>query len=212
MPTPYENMHNEVLNDAQIGLLPLMKQFKREYYLVGGTAIALYLGHRRSIDFDMFKKAAIDHQKNLSKFEKAEKEILVTRHNAFQMNLIADGVKVTFFQYAYNIEAKQNFQQTFRIPTLLDLAAMKAFAIGRRSKWKDYVDLYFLITEHFTISQISRRAEELFGGLFLEKLFRAQLAYFEDVDYTEEVDYLVPNPPTNEQIQDKLVELATSGL
>lgn len=205
-------MHKEVLSDAQLGLLPLMKVFKREFYLVGGTAIALYLGHRRSIDYDLFKRNAIDHQKNLMKFEKANKPVLVTRHNAFQMNLMVDGVKVTFFQYAYNVETKQEFEKVFRLPSLLDLAAMKAFAIGRRSKWKDYVDLYFLITEHFTISQISRRAEEIFGGLFLEKLFRAQLAYFEDVDYTEEVEYLIPDPPTNEQIQSKLIELAADDL
>ena len=56
-------MHSEILNDRQRELLPLMAQFRREYYLVGGTAIALYLGHRRSIDFDLFKPAGI---KNLS--------------------------------------------------------------------------------------------------------------------------------------------------
>ena len=44
-------MYKEILNSQQIELLPLMSQFKREYYLVGGTAIALYIGHRRSIDF-----------------------------------------------------------------------------------------------------------------------------------------------------------------
>ncbi len=48
-------MHEEVLSDKQINLLPLVREFKREFYLVGGTAIALYLGHRRSIDFDLFK-------------------------------------------------------------------------------------------------------------------------------------------------------------
>ena len=44
-------MYKEILNDNQLALLPTMSCFKREYYLVGGTAIALYLGHRRSIDF-----------------------------------------------------------------------------------------------------------------------------------------------------------------
>ena len=42
-------MHDETLNDAQRGLLPLMAQFRREYYHVGGTAIALHIGHRRLI-------------------------------------------------------------------------------------------------------------------------------------------------------------------
>lgn len=193
-------------------LLPLMKKFRREYYLVGGTAIALYLGHRRSIDFDLFKKADINHEKNLKKFQDASETYIITRHNALQMNLLARGVKITFFQYVYPIEAKQDFEKTFRIPSLLDLAAMKAFAIARRSKWKDYVDFYFLIKDHFTITEISRRAEELFGGMFLEKLFRAQLSYFGDVDYTEEVDYLIPTPPSNEEIQKALISYAIDGL
>ena len=60
-------MHDEILNASQRELLPLMKQFKREYYLVGGTAIALHIGHRRSVDFDMFKETAINHKKNLQK-------------------------------------------------------------------------------------------------------------------------------------------------
>lgn len=45
-------MHTEILDDRQKTLLPVIGQFKKEYYLVGGTAIALYIGHRCSIDFD----------------------------------------------------------------------------------------------------------------------------------------------------------------
>ena len=47
-------MHKEILSENQIELLTLVKQFKRDFYLVGGTAIALHIGHRRSIDFDLF--------------------------------------------------------------------------------------------------------------------------------------------------------------
>ena len=60
-------MHDEILNVDQLKLLPLMARFRREYYLVGGTAIALHIGHRRSVDFDMFKMSAINHKKNLDK-------------------------------------------------------------------------------------------------------------------------------------------------
>lgn len=62
-------MHDEILNTSQRELLPLMKQFKREYYLVGDTAIALHIGHRRSVDFDMFKETAINHKKNSPEFQ-----------------------------------------------------------------------------------------------------------------------------------------------
>jgi hypothetical protein len=48
-------MHEAIFNESQLQLLPLVKQFRKEFYMVGGTAIALHIGHRRSIDFEMFK-------------------------------------------------------------------------------------------------------------------------------------------------------------
>ena len=98
------------------------------------------------------------------------------------------------------------------MPSLLQLAAMKAYALGRRSKWKDYVDLYFLLRDQFTINEISATATQLFGELYSEKLFRSQLCYFEDIDYTEAVDYIIPNPPTEEQIKQYLTEIAIREL
>ena len=100
----------------------------------------------------------------------------------------------------------------FRLPSLLELAAMKAYALGRRSKWKDYVDLYFLLKEHFTIADITCCATQLFGELFSEKLFRAQLCFFEDVDYSEEVDYIIDNPPSDDIIKTTLTHIALDGL
>ncbi|MCK4359847.1 MAG: hypothetical protein KAW92_14135 [Candidatus Cloacimonetes bacterium] len=55
---PHNNIfqfHREILTQKQVELLRLIKVFQREFYLVGGTAVALHLGHRRSIDFDLFK-------------------------------------------------------------------------------------------------------------------------------------------------------------
>lgn len=205
-------MHKEILNTNQIALLPTMAQFKREYYLVGGTAIALYLGHRRSVDFDMFRYAAINHKKNLDKLSKAGFQYMVTRRVEEQMNLVVNGVKVTFFQYPFMVEPTEKFEKIFRLPSLLQLAAMKAYALGRRSKWKDYVDLYFLLKDHFTIAQISECATDLYGELYSEKLFRSQLCYFEDVDYTEQVEYMISNPPTDEQIKQSLTEFALHNI
>lgn len=201
-------MHSEVLNDKQLDLLPLMAQFRREYYLVGGTAIALYIGHRRSIDFDLFKSTAINHKRNLDKLSASPFAHLVTRRVAEQMNVIINDVKVTFFQYPFPIEPTEKFQATFRMPSLLQLAAMKAYALGRRSKWKDYVDLFFLLRDHFSINEISATASLLFGELYSEKLFRSQLCYFEDIDYTEVVDYIIPNPPTDKLIKQYLTDIA----
>lgn len=197
------------MNDDQMSLLPVIREFKREYYLVGGTAIALYLGHRRSIDFDLFKFSMISAKKNVEKLSRSNVNFTITRNVTEQLNLIANNVKMTFFQYPFQIEAKNDFEKVIRIPDLLDLAAMKAYALGRRSKWKDYVDLFFLLKDKFTLQQIIDRAIMIFGDLFSDKLFRSQLSYFDDIDYTEEVDYLV-NAPSDAEIKSFLIDLATT--
>ena len=205
-------MHKEVLSDSQLDLLPLMAKFKREYYLVGGTAIALHIGHRRSIDFDLFKLSKINHKKNLDKIVSGGFAHQVTRRVEEQMNLIVNGVKVTFFQYPFSIQTEDNFENVFRLPSLLTLAAMKAYALGRRSKWKDYVDLYFLLKGYYSLAEVAGKAGEIFGELFSEKLFRAQLSYFDDVDYTEEVEYLVEAPPSNDEIKRFLTQVSLSNI
>jgi hypothetical protein len=93
------------------------------------------------------------------------------------------------------------------LPELIDLAAMKAYALVRRSKWKDYVDLYFLLRDHFSVEQISSRASQIYGQLFSPKQFRAQLSYFDDINYSEPIEFLVPAPPEDE-IKQFLIEKA----
>ena len=205
-------MHDEILSANQRELLPVMERFKREYYLVGGTAIALHIGHRRSIDFDLFKLSAIKHKKNLETISSSGYVFQVIRRVQEHMDILVNGVKVTFFQYPFPIVANCNFGKVFRLPSLLSLAAMKAYALGRRSKWKDYVALYFLLSGHFTIDAIAQKAVELFGPLFSEKQFRAQLAFFDDIDYSESVDYLIDSPPTADEIKAKLTAFSLAGV
>lgn len=92
------------------------------------------------------------------------------------MNLIVGDVKLTFFQYPFSVVSEDKFGNVFRMPSLISLAAMKAYALGRRSKWKDYVDLYFLLTRCFRLHEVADKAIQVFGDLFSEKLFRAQLS------------------------------------
>ncbi len=185
-------MFPNILNSNQKGLLSLVKEFRREYYLVGGTAIALQIGHRRSIDFDMFKGSRINPSRVIKKVADHNLSCLVTRRVYEQLNLTINDVKFTFFEYPYPINSNLQFEDIARMPELIELAAMKAYALGRRSKWKDYVDLYFIILNYFPIKEICIRADQIFGQLFSEKLFRAQLSYFEDIDYTEPIEFVVP--------------------
>lgn len=117
-------------------------------------------------------------------------------------------MKCTFFAYPFPIEAKIDFEDTIRLPSLLDLAAMKAYALGRRAKWKDYVDLYFIIHDHYSVDKIASRAKEIFQGSFSASIFREQLHYFDDINYTEEVHYLIPSPPSDDEVR-KFLRLAS---
>jgi hypothetical protein len=75
------------------------------------------------------------------------------------------------------------------MPEIRALGAMKAYALGRRSKWKDYVDLYFLLRDHSTLPDLILFTKTLFRGAFNSKLFVEQLCYFDDVDMTEQVEF-----------------------
>ena len=95
-----------------------------------------------------------------------------------------------------------------QIPNLLTLAAMKAFALGGRNKWKVYVDLYFILKDHFSINEVSKKAKELFGGEFNEKIFRNQLAYFDDINYAEQVEFMPGFEVSDETVKNKLIEFS----
>lgn len=200
-------MHKEILSEEQLRLLDLVSQFRREYFLVGGTAIALYLGHRRSIDFDLFKAGPIYHRRIISRISSAGYSFFVGRRVSDQLHVTVDGVKFTFVQYPFPINAPLKFENLMKMPELIDLAAMKAYALGRRSKWKDYVDMYFLLKESFSLEQISERAERIYGQLFSEKLFRAQLCYFNDIDYSESIEF-ISSPVPDSEIRKFLIEKA----
>ncbi len=203
-------MHKEILTKEQVKLLPLLAEFLKEFGLVGGTAIALHLGHRRSIDFDLFSKKKFGNQSLLNKITRNYKPDAIIVNKLDELTFTINGVKFTFFRYPYDIKYSQKFEGKVKIPDLLTLAAMKAFALGQRAKWKDYVDLYFIIKDHFTVAQISEKGKQLFGGNVNEKLFRSQLAYFEGINYEETVEFL-PGFETEEQkIKQALTEFSLS--
>ena len=192
-------MQVDILSNEQRELLPFISQFKKSFYLVGGTAIALYIGHRRSIDFDLFTDKQISRTQIKQKVFSLPYKKQVLFEDVDQSHFIINNVKITFFHYPYPIEHMSMLNGIIPIPSLLSLAAMKAFAMGRRAKWKDYIDLYFLIKGHFSIKDISLEAERIFGQLFSEKLFREQLAFHKDIDYSESVEYM-PGFETSELI------------
>ncbi len=82
--------------------------------------------------------------------------------------------------------------------------------MGRRAKWRDYVDLYFILKDHHDLKEISARAGEIFGAYFNEKLFREQLCFFDDIDHSEKVEY-VDDDIDEVKIRNFLVNIATTS-
>ena len=201
-------MHKEILTQEQTGLLPLLGQFSKDFFLVGGTATALYIGHRRSIDFDLFTKKEFDNAKIRKAISKIKKIEQVLRDENGQYTIVVNGVRFTFFYYPFAINLSKNFVNVIKLPALLTLAAMKAYALGRRAKWKDYVDLYFVMKRYHGIGKIIRKAKQIFGREFNEKLFRTQLAYFKDIDYSEKIIYMKGSSVSDKVIKKALQEFS----
>ena len=203
-------LHEEILNSAQKELLPLLGTLRKDYGLVGGTAIALHIGHRKSIDFDLFSCEKIDRKvlrKEISDF-KNDLHVFVDTEDEY--TVLVGGVKVTFLRYPFGIEFPISFGDTARLPDLLTLASMKAYALGRRAKWKEYVDLFYIMKDRHSLVEIVGKASAIFGGEFNEKIFRTQLAYFKDIDYSEKIIWVSGFEMEEEEIKNILTQISLS--
>jgi hypothetical protein len=203
-------MYDNILSKEQKQLLPFIKSFSKEYYMVGGTAVSLQLGHRESIDFDLFKFGSVQPTKITQHLQTFGWSYQLIYKNSESFHLIVNDVKVTFFQYPFKITTTKAFDG-LKMPDLLHLAAMKAYALGRRAKWKDYVDLYFILKDYHALEEVSDKAQYIFQGLFSPKLFKQQLCYFKDINYSEEVTYCI-DPVSDEVVKTFLTDLVTSKL
>ncbi len=201
--------HKEILVPGQRSLLPALKPFTKDFGLVGGTAVALHIGHRESIDFDLFTKEP-DYDFKIPALKRRFKRQAVIdtiiRDKESELTFIAHGVQVTFYHFDYKIPYTERFDTYLTMPSLLTLAAMKAFALGQRAKWKDYVDLYFIMRDFHPLNEIVQHTETLFGNEFNAKLFRTQLSYFDDVNYTQPVTYKPGFEVSDEEVKCKLEE------
>lgn len=200
-------MNNHILSPEQVQLLPLIKIFSKTYYLVGGTAIALHLGHRRSIDFDLFSDVTFNPVKLRVTVQQRGPIDQTISQGTGELTILTRGVKITFFHYPFVIPRPISFGGIIQVPDLLTLGAMKAFALGKRAKWKDYVDLYFIF-KHYSLGELIDKTNSIFAAEFNEKLFRTQLSYFNDINYSEIIEYMPGFEIPDEVVKQKLLEIS----
>lgn len=176
-------MHLEALTEAGKTILPKLRQFNG-FYLAGRTAMALQMGHRISEDFDLFAREPI--KKNL--LASVEKEFgsvepLVNNHD--QLTFLVQETKITFLHYPFPVIHKLILLEEQASLDLEELTATKAYTIGRRGTFKDYVDIYFAIKErHTSLDATMQLAEKKYESAFNNRLFLEQLVYLDDIPET----------------------------
>jgi len=183
-------MHDEILTPNATALLPEISSFEN-FYLAGGTALAFQIGHRRSVDFDLFSSGPLSQQL-LSRAKRTftPQSIIVTYRSSEQLNLIINDVKVTFLYFNYPMINPTVEYQKLKIASVNEIALMKAFAIGKRLSYKDYVDWYFLLKEHHVeLADVITNAKRKFGNDFNDRLFLGQLVSLSEVP-TQKIDFV----------------------
>ena len=193
-------MLENVLTPEQLNLARKLFPKIQKFYLAGGTALALQIGHRRSVDFDLASSEPIrtfDLERRIMTEGLKIQTVFTATGDEFSM--LIEETKLTFFYFPFSVQPKILWQTgRIKLPEINELAAMKAYALGRRSQWKDYVDLFFLLKFKLSIDDIIAKAKALFSTHFNTKLFREQLCYFEDIDSSETIDYIDYAPELSE--------------
>ena len=186
-------------------LIKLMKDnFFQNFILVGGTSLALQIGHRNSIDIDMFGNQGINpklFQEKLSEFGNIE--VTQTTKNIFISSI--NNVKVDFVNYKYPLLKNFTELNSIRLASKEDIGAMKLNAILGRGSRKDFIDLYFLLKE-FPLKQIL----EFYNQKYIdgsEFLVLKSLTYFEDAD--EQPQPQMFKPFNWEECKQKIIEEVT---
>jgi hypothetical protein len=178
--------HLEVLGRGQRGVLrrlgPLAEA--RGFYLAGGTALALQLGHRRSVDFDWFTSHPLADPMGLARQIQADAgialEVDATERGTLHGRL--SGVRVSFLEYRYPLLAELIRPLSVATPlaSLADIGCMKLSALAQRGARKDFVDVYALGLR-MPLAELLRCYRKKFGVSDIGHVLTA-LTYFEDAD------------------------------
>lgn len=174
-------LHLETIDTPTLGLLKSLMQIPEFYglYLVGGTALALQTGHRKSIDLDLFGKIVIDEYELTNALKIFDSVTLISRTANIKTFLI-NQIKVDFVNYPYQWIEPCLTIDGIRLAGKRDIAAMKLAAITGRGTKKDFIDLATLLDE-FTFDKMLHFYQQKFpdGSEFL---VMKSLTYFEDAE------------------------------
>ena len=172
-------------------LLKLIKScdFLENYVLVGGSALALHLCHRKSEDLDFFTfNDSFDKKKILEFIQNFDNKEIINQTDE-QIDILLDGVKVTFFNAKWEFLKPQKIDK-FNLATIEQISAMKVNTLFLRATYRDYYDLYFLAKSGISLRELFISSKNIVEGLTF-KLFTIALVYIDDIE-DDNINYLDP--------------------
>lgn len=177
-------MYKEVIDKKTEHFLKKIGEIKGlgSFYLAGGTALALQLGHRKSIDLDWFSKKHFLTTEIKNKLKELGK-LKVDEERKDTLNCSLDGIRLSFFEYPYKILFPfVKYDKDINLADKRDIACMKIDAISSRGAKKDFVDIYFLLKE-FSMKEILKFFEKKYEGIDYNNLhILKSLTYFEEAE------------------------------
>jgi len=179
------------LNKAEKAILfNLTPFFKQEGLLSGGTSLMLQIPFRKSYDFDLFFPFEIPTGfiRKAAGIFNSKIEVLINTPD--ELTFIANNqIKISFIFFPFKRKYKPvSAENSISLSSYKDIASDKAYVVGRRPEYRDYIDLFVILKNGFSLKRVIVDAKEKFAGEFSEKLFLSQLIYFEDLkDFTVEL-------------------------
>jgi hypothetical protein len=176
-------MYQEVINAKTKRILETIDKIKEieNFYLAGGTALALQLGHRKSIDLDWFSQKEFDVgilKKDLSSFG----SLKIDSEDKQTLNCRLDDVKISFFVYSYKILFPLIDFNKIKLADERDIACMKIDTIPSRGAKKDFIDLYFLL-EKYHLEELLNLFDKKYAGIEYNRFHLLKsLTYFDDAE------------------------------
>ena len=174
-------LYLSTIDSKTLGLLKtlmLIEEFSK-MRLVGGTALALQIGHRKSIDLDLFGEVNFENLDKITTFKNFGKVTVLSTSKNINIYSI-DKVKVDFVNYSYPWLKDQKLIDGIRLADIDDIAAMKLAAITGRGSRKDFIDIYFLLQEYSLRELLGFYKKKYFDAS--EYLVLKSLTYFDDAE------------------------------
>jgi hypothetical protein len=165
-----------------------INEFKK-LRLVGGTSLALQMGHRQSVDVDLFGELNVD-EIQLSEILNTLGSVTILKKTKNISVYLIQGIKVDIVNYPYLWLEDTVFEDNLRLAGIKDIAAMKIAAITGRGSKKDFIDINFLLKK-FTIEEMLNLYKLKYNDAS-EILALKSLTYFDDADLEEEPKMLLP--------------------